>query len=1425
MSSVANGAVAVAVDESVGSEPKHDAILPMVRRDSYKEALKVTVPDSKSNESVHPPAAPSGWRRLLPFIPGKPRGGGGKYPMLTSGWLSLISFHWTTALLLKGFRAPLQVTDLWNIHPLDSAEATGVTLKREWLGEIQKANGDVSKAKLGRAFFSAFGRSIVFACLSMLVYQALQFVSAAIFVFQLVNYVEIPAENSTLSDGLTIAFTFLINEILRSFAFSVHWFFALKAAFRFRASLNMVVFDKVMHLRNLGKMTVGQVVNLCVNDGHRLFECALFAAFMVGAPAMTVAVITYTTITIGWPAILGCLTFFVFYPIQVAFGKRIGLYRRLAVHSTDVRVRKMNEILNFVKLIKMYAWEGAFARQIASIRAKERVHLERSQYFTAMTFALTPIVPVLATAITFTAKTLTGGSLTTSEAYSVLASFTAMRFSLAVLPFGVRALSEANVAMPRLKALLEMPERIPIGTAMLDSGNSIELSSATFAWDARESAEKDDGRGKIKKAEHRQSTMPAIDSKEDDLQEVPDCLVDLTLSVQKGELIGVCGAFGSGKSSLISALLGGMNIRSGSIALQGGVAYVSQQAWIINASVQENILFGNKFDKERYQRVLAASALSQDLEVLPDGDLTEIGERGINLSGGQKQRVSLARALYVQRDVYLLDDPLSAVDAHVGAHIFSELIKKELAGKTVLLVTHQLQYLQSCDRVVMMVGGRIAEKGTYSALLAAEGEFHLLMKQYLEEEEGDGDDDEENREKEEISKVLEVLKNATDVESIQRQISVMSSGSTGGQEPGDNHLPSPSARRRKKKRKNKVEEGKSKTHGGPPMKLVEMEDRNVGSVKWPTYLAFIKAAGGISVAIFLLFLTMLTVVSNVMTNWWVSQWLEDGDGNSTNATGASGRQESEDISLNPRLTFFVGVLYALVGAVALTSITRGLLFVKASLYASSNLHNHVFKRVFRAPMHFFDTTPTGRILNRFSKDLDEIDTQLPWLLSNSVLNSLVLIGAVAVATVIYPILLAPIAAVAVVFFVIQMIYVKAIRELKRLDNISRSPLISHLGSSIQGIATIHAFNKTEEFTQTFRSHMDQNTVCLQGFQGGARWIALRLDLLSTIVIFCTGLLLVLTKGSVAPALAGLAITYIVQIGGLLQFTVRSISETQSRFTSVERINHYATEIPVEAPEHIEETRPSESWPGSGQVTFHNVQMRYREGSPLVLHGLSFNVKGQEKIGVIGRTGAGKSSLAVCLLRLVEIEAGTIFIDNVDISTLGLTDLRSRLSIIPQDPVLFVGSIRYNLDPFNTHSDTELNHALEQTHLQGTIAALPDGLQTEVVENGENFSVGERQLICMARALLRHSKILILDEATASIDTETDALIQRTIRDCFADCTLLTIAHRLNTILDSDRLLVMDEGRVAEFDTPAKLLANPDSAFTKLLAASRQSHEE
>uniref|UniRef100_A0A3Q1CIN7 ATP-binding cassette, sub-family C (CFTR/MRP), member 12 n=1 Tax=Amphiprion ocellaris TaxID=80972 RepID=A0A3Q1CIN7_AMPOC len=844
------------------------------------------------------------------------------------------------------------------------------------------------------------------------------------------------------------------------------------------------------------------------------------------------------------------------------------------------------------------------------------------------------------------------------------------------------------------------------------------------------------------------------------LAEAAVSIARLKVNSSFGNLLGVCGNVGSGKSSLISCILEQMHLLQGSVTADGTFAYVSQQAWIFHGTVQENILMGQPLDQAKYDRVVDVCSLRADLKILPYGDQTEIGERGLNLSGGQKQRISLARAVYSDKDIFLLDDPLSAVDAHVGKHIFEECVKKELQGKSIILVTHQLQYLEFCDDILVLEDGEILEAGNHEDLMTAKGRYAQLISNYQLEQ----------------SKVRvspeALLWQHYSVSVALRKVAVKPSHD----------------------------------------QLVSQELSTEGAVSWRIYQQYCKAAGGYIVT----FLTILNIVlmigSTAFSNWWLSYWLGQGDGSPSNTTSNEG-----DISQNPDLQFYQMIYGVMIIVTVVLAVIKCFFYTHVTLNAGCKFHDTMFKKIIASPMSFFDTTPTGRILNRFSKDQEELDSVLPLHMDPFLQFCLLVTFTIVIIASVFPAMLAAVVVIGLLFSLILFI-----RQMKKMENISRSPCISLTTSTLQGLSTIHAYNIRDtiflHFLQ-FKSLNDLNSNHYLLFHSGTRWLSFWLDFMAATMTLLVALFVVLSSNEfISPSLKGLAISYTIQLTGMLQYVVRQATEVEARFNSVERLQEYITGCKSEAPRHIKDAQIPEDWPKSGVITFQDYKMRYRENTPIVLNRLDFFIRAGEKLGIVGRTGSGKSSLGVALFRLVEPAGGTILIDGVDIMAIGLQDLRSKLSIIPQDPVLFIGTVRYNLDPFNNYTDEDIWTALEKTYMKDTISRLERKLQAEVLENGENFSVGERQLMCMARALLRNSKIIILDEATASIDAETDALIQNTIKDAFSDCTMLTIAHRINTVVQADRILVMDKGEAVELDSPDVLKQRPDSMFSSLLAA-------
>jgi len=903
-----------------------------------------------------------------------------------------------------------------------------------------------------------------------------------------------------------------------------------------------------------------------------------------------------------------------------------------------------------------------------------------------------------------------------------------------------------------------------------------------------ESEKQKEGGASMTRAESLASLGVSVrteDSEEENTREARIALKNIACSIERGSLVAIVGSVGSGKSSFLSAVLGEMEAvdggkvymppKDGEEPKAGLVSYCSQSPWVVNDTLRGNILFGRPYVEERYDEVVAACALLDDLAVLPAGDKTEIGERGINLSGGQKARIALARAMYSEEtQLMLLDDPLSAVDAHVGEHLFKHAITGKISsGTTRVLVTHHVHFLPRCDKVIMLEKGEVKHTGSYQELTARGVDFAGAV-DVARKEKGEEAGD-EDKEKQDESEEANKSKKGTDA--------------------------------------SKAEGEKLKTAGE---KLVKDEEQMEGAVEGSMYTHYAKA-GGVFAFVMVFVIQGVGRASEIMAAFWLSIWAEATT--ESMMTNAPMTEEKTNWYLNVYAAFGLGGVFCLTLRAISMAIHR--------LRASKKLHDSLTESILRAPVAFFDVTPIGRVLNRFAADMDKIDLELTNSLGQAVSTMFSVLGAVgAIIVATRGTLLVALVPIGYINYVIQKWFRKSSTELQRAASVAASPIFSDFSQMLSGTSTIRAFGKQNKFFDHCQLSFDKFNALFAAIQHSNFWLGLRLDALGGSVGAIIGGVALATKDySFIPAgWVGLALSYSIEVTGYLKHGVRMIAQVEAEMNSVERVMYYATSIETEAAlETKNDPKPTE-WPTKGEIKFQNMSMRYRDG-PLVLKDISVSFKGGEKIGVVGRTGSGKSSLMTALFRITEMEpdGGKILIDGKDISQIGLSVLRLNLSIIPQDPVMFSNTVRYNLDPFGEKSEYELWEALKKVQLAEAIAVLPDGLDEQVAEGGENFSQGQRQLLCIARSLLRKPKILVMDEATASIDNTTDAAIQQMIRENFASATILTIAHRLNTIMDSDRVLVLDDGRVAEFDSPAALI-NQGGIFASMVEKSKKAHD-
>lgn len=1294
-----------------------------------------------------------------------------------------------------------------------------------------------------------------------------------------------------------------------------YYFCVQHLGMKLRVSTCNLVFQKSLRLSKaaLGHTTAGQIVNLLSNDVNRFDFGLVFVPYLVVAPVQAIIIIVVLSrYYLGLVPTLAGFSIFIFYlPFQAYMGQWFGRIREETAIRTDERIRLMNEIVPAMRVIKMYAWEKSFARLVDEARRREVRWIKYRAILTSINESIYFISTKLIVLISILTLVLSGYELTAEAAFVTITLLDSLRINMTFfLPFAIASIAEIIVSCDRLKNFLllgEQPKETKIrlfkrpedekkpqdnedsyllgkdqhGQVMFKqpyllgqskkAGHEAEVDTETLVdtSDLPQLGQKQEKPAfEFKGIEaHEISAAWIADDQYERSEETTLSLSGINFTVRPGELLVIVGRVGSGKSSILMSLLGELPIVSGDLTLYGRISYASQEPWIFSGTVEENILFGSEYDEKRFEEVVEVCALARDMILFPKGKDTLVGERGISMSGGQKARINLARALYYDADIYLLDDPLSAVDSSVAKHIFENCIKGYLSSKAVVLVTHQIQFTKGAEKILVIDQGHQIALGSYNELskkVDLIGFQRIMIRSDSESEHSSS------------------LAKPPGVSPGSKKGSIRTAIDTPSTKHSGNQIVQTSASSNLDlSQKHKVQAFDDDIPAEAPIR--QTVEENLGdqeSVSWDTYLFYLSCIASV-------FYIIVIILSNFVaqglfngSDFYLSSWTDteqrrsrwrtsngepvelpatppyfsfssplaatnaslSSESNNNNNTSIAGNNNStlativnqtiaavtaaattttSTTTVAPTISsVFVienltdrftveenGLIYSgIIGLLFIATLARTTSFFTSCVRASINMHDRLFVSVMNAPIKFFDFNPIGILLNRISRDMGIIDDRLPQNAFDVFEIFTSTFGSAAAVVVVSYVNILPALGIIVMAMVARRFCLRTINRLKEMEGILRSQVFTHLSTTLSGLSTIRSFQVSQRFIDKFNIAQDEHSVAWFTFFSTGQWLGFVLDIIC--LCFVVVVIMVLTAtihtSSINGSNLGLAISSALVIVGPFQWGVRQLVELESNMVSVKRIKEYS-DLPEEGPQESEpDLKPPSSWPDQGHIEYDNVGLSYFEDEDPVLKNLSFVIKAKEKVGIVGRTGAGKSSIITALFRMTE-PSGRIIIDGIETRTIGLKDLRRAISIIPQEPILFSGTIRHNLDPFGEHNDEAIWKALDSCQLKKVVLAHEGGLDGLVTESGQNFSVGQRQLICLARAILRRNRILVLDEATANVDPGTDQFIQKTIRELFKDCTVLTIAHRLNTIMDSDRVLVLDAGEVREFDEPHILL--------------------
>ncbi|XP_077090609.1 ATP-binding cassette sub-family C member 9 isoform X11 [Siphateles boraxobius] len=1347
--------------------------------------------------------------------------------------LSKATYWWMNPLIIGAHKRPIELKKIGKLPIAMRALTNYLRLKDSY--EEQRNTEDPEKSpSIWKSMYRAFGGSILLSSTFRYMADLLGFAGPLCIsgiVEHLNNSTEIDKTNKTgnmtfgvyfmsstelLQNTSVLAVLLFLALVLQRTFLQASYYVTIETGINLRGALLAMIYNKILRLStsnmSMGEMTLGQINNLVAIETNQLMWFLFLCPNLWAMPVQIIMGVILLYYLLGDSALIGAGVILLLAPVQYLIATKLADTQKSTLDYSTDRLKKTTEILKGIKLLKLYAWENIFCDRVEETRGKELTSLKTFALYTSMSIFLNAAIPIAAVLATFvTHAYIEEVRLSPAKAFASLALFHILVTPLFLLSTVVRFAVKALVSVQKLSEFLQSDE---IGDDSWRNGDmSMPLEvGKKYKYQGDTKAINRKGRYRMDNYEQPMRRQLRPTETEDVAVQVNDgfftwgsnlsTLSDINIRIPTGQLTMIVGQVGCGKSSLLLAMLGEMQTISGKvfwskmpdceILFDGNisknrysVAYATQKSWLLNATVEENITFGSPFNKQRYKAVIDACSLQPDIDLLPFGDQTEIGERGINLSGGQRQRICVARALYQNTNIVFLDDPFSALDIHLSDHLMQEGILKFLQDdkRTLVLVTHKLQYLIHADWIIAMKDGSVLREGTLKDIQTHDVELYEHWKTLM------------NRHDQELEKETE-LESQTTLERKTLRRAFYS-----------------------REAKNQIDDEDEEEE------VEEDEDDNMSTttsrrskIPWKMCCRYLSSGGFLMV--FLMVSSKLAKHSvMVAIDYWLAAWtssnplnqiLEDSFVNATNYTkNYDATQIAEHRSYVPVFIILCGAAIALC---LITSLTVEFLGVAAA----TNLHHDLLNKIIHAPIRFFDVTPLGQILNRFSADTNIIDQHIPPTLESLTRSTLLCLSAIGVIAFVTPAFLIALVPLAVAFYFIQKYFRVASKDLQDLDDSTQLPLLCHFSETAEGLTTIRAFRHEARFKQRMLELTDTNNTAYLFLSAANRWLEVRTDYLGAVIVLTAAVAAIWTSSQ--SGLVGLGLTYALTVTNYLNWVVRNLADLEVQMAAVKKVNSFLSTESENYEGSMDVSQVPEDWPQHGEIKIHDLCVRYDCLLKPVLKHVNAHINPGQKVGICGRTGSGKSSLSLAFFNMVDVFEGKIVIDGIDICKLPLQTLRSRLSIILQDPVLFSGSIRLNLDPECTCTDDRLWEALEIAQLKNMVKALPGGLDAVVTEGGENFSVGQRQLFCLARAFVRKSSILIMDEATASIDMATENILQKVVMTAFADRTVVTIAHRVHTILTADLVIVMKRGSIMEYGKPEILMEQEDSLFASFVKA-------